>query len=156
MALVYFISDGEYIKIGVTDALGSRLATLQNANARPLVVVHLIDCDTYTYATALEKALHLHFKDYRALGEWFKLDWGVVSAEIETIVDTIDGYLLKYNLKVRRSEAVELQRRFDRLVKEDLEENYEPLSRSSIFEKKNPFFTQEAKATFLGNIRRSA
>lgn len=154
MALIYFISDGEYTKIGITYSLESRLPTLQNANARKLVVLHVIDCDTDVYASAMESALHRHFKDYRAIGEWFRLDWGAISTEIETIVSTIDDYLLRYNEKVKRAEAIELQRRFNRLVKEDLEDNYEPLSRPSIFEEKRDFFQEGAAAAFLDNIKR--
>lgn len=150
MTLIYFISDGEYTKIGITYNLESRLPTLQNANARKLEVLHIIYCDTSAYASAMEASLHRHFQDCRAEGEWFKLEWDKALIEIEAIIPTIDDYLRKHNAKVKNADKYALQRRFDRLVNEDLEESYEPLRRPSILAK------QRFPSLFSGSNKQSA
>jgi len=67
---VYFISDGEYIKIGWTYNLPKRLATLQTSNARRLNVVRSIIC---LDPESFELRLHDKFADKLVLGEWFNI-----------------------------------------------------------------------------------
>jgi hypothetical protein len=69
-AHVYFISDGKYIKIGVTKDLKRRLIALQNANPRTLKIIHSI----FTNAPfELERKFHAHFKNKHIRGEWFNI-----------------------------------------------------------------------------------
>ena len=64
---VYFISDGELVKIGVSVDPFSRLAELQVANGRPLVLLGDIPG-----GTKIERALHKRFARLRRGGEWFE------------------------------------------------------------------------------------
>lgn len=65
---VYFVSDGEYIKIGISNNLKSRLSGIQTGNARKLSLEHSISCDDYRQAQALEKILHEHFSSFHVSG----------------------------------------------------------------------------------------
>lgn len=67
---VYFIQDGEYIKIGFssTGAI-DRLLVLQGANPRPLTLVA-----TMPGTKALETELHARFHSLRVRGEWFRAE----------------------------------------------------------------------------------
>lgn len=66
---VYFITDGEYIKIGISNDTRSRLKSLQTANARKLRVAAIVPYG----GIELETELHLQFAHLRAKGEWFKI-----------------------------------------------------------------------------------
>ena len=70
---VYFISDGEYVKIGIAGDIQSRLAGLQSGNPKPLHLLHSIECVDRIQAMALEKILHRYFGVYRMVGEWFSI-----------------------------------------------------------------------------------
>lgn len=67
---VYMITDGEYIKIGISNNTLSRLTALQTSNARKLRVAIVIP----NAGAKHEANLHLVYKDKRAKGEWFKID----------------------------------------------------------------------------------
>ena len=65
---IYFISDGEFIKIGYTDRdVESRLKSLQTGNPKKLVLLGQMDGNE-----SKEADLHEQFKALRAHGEWFK------------------------------------------------------------------------------------
>lgn len=66
---VYFITDGEYVKIGISIEVRGRLSGLQTANARPLLVAGVIPYGGQDF----EAALHKKFAHLRAKGEWFKI-----------------------------------------------------------------------------------
>lgn len=63
---LYFISDGEFIKIGRTGNVVNRLRTLQNANPKKLVLIKALDNSGWE-----GPVWHYAFKQYRAQGEWF-------------------------------------------------------------------------------------
>jgi hypothetical protein len=65
---VYFISSGDYIKIGKTSGESPklRLMALQTANPNLLI----LEC-FFTGGFAEEKAIHFLFKHLRVRGEWF-------------------------------------------------------------------------------------
>jgi hypothetical protein len=70
--MIYFISDGEYIKIGYTEnhaTLKQRIVSLQIGNARKLNIVALIDDKYANYS--LETKLHNRFSYCHINGEWF-------------------------------------------------------------------------------------
>lgn len=73
MARVYLISEvrGEFVKIGVTDDVFRRLATLQTANPRLLKV----ECSTMLperyMARGVEAKAHQLLRHRRWSGEWF-------------------------------------------------------------------------------------
>jgi hypothetical protein len=65
--MIYFITDGEYIKIGYTRMYPiARLKELQTGNPKPLKLLA-----TMVGGLSLEKELHNKFKPYKAQGEWF-------------------------------------------------------------------------------------
>ena len=70
---VYFISDGEYVKIGVSNDVDKRLADLQTSNARPLKVVCLICCNSQKDAYSLERYLHFVYSRFKIQYEWFDI-----------------------------------------------------------------------------------
>ena len=67
--MVYFISDGERIKIGFTTDIRQRLNSLQTANSNKLKLLYRIDDGGH----ALEKHIHEMCERYRLEGEWFLL-----------------------------------------------------------------------------------
>lgn len=64
---VYFITDGEAIKIGKANNPKSRLAGLQTSHHKPLRFLA-----TMPGGSELERELHRVFSAYRIRGEWFK------------------------------------------------------------------------------------
>ena len=68
---VYFICDGEYVKIGVAKNIESRVKQLQTGNAKKLFVKCKIPCKTSVAAYFLENELHHLFSEYQLQGEWF-------------------------------------------------------------------------------------
>jgi hypothetical protein len=137
MSVVYFISDGEYIKIGQSSNLLSRLSSLQCANPRELTVLHTIECDDSAYISKLETKLHKHFKEYRVAGEWFSLDWQTAYSEIVAIHSGLKDEIEKRNQDMseiwlerqRETQKKALQMRFDELVDDDLRLNYPPMKK---------------------------
>lgn len=70
---VYFISDGEFIKIGKSNNVERRLLELQTANPRKLKLLNTIKCENETSAFALESFLHSILQSVHQNGEWFHL-----------------------------------------------------------------------------------
>lgn len=64
---VYFISDGEHIKIGIAADPTGRLRDLQVGNARRLTLLRVVNGPR-----GLEDRLHRRFAGDRVRGEWFK------------------------------------------------------------------------------------
>lgn len=67
---VYFISDGEYVKIGATDNLNKRLPVLQTGNPKKLKVIHKIHTEN---PLELEAILHEIFKERQITREWYDI-----------------------------------------------------------------------------------
>lgn len=70
---VYFIGDGEYMKIGKANDVNKRLQMLQVGNPKKLVIIEVIECKDETAAYQLEHFLHSLFQSFRHKGEWFYL-----------------------------------------------------------------------------------
>lgn len=64
--MIYFISNGEAIKIGRARDVGVRLKVLQTASARPLVLIASVEG-----GPAHETKAHVDLAPYRLSGEWF-------------------------------------------------------------------------------------
>jgi hypothetical protein len=79
-AFVYFISDGEFVKIGYSADWRARLKALQTSNPRELCAAAVI-----AGTIADERALHRRFASdrLRADNEWFRF-----SDEIRTFIQT--------------------------------------------------------------------
>lgn len=65
--LVYFISDGEAVKIGFSHSVMQRLKNLQTNHPRPLELLA-----TVPGPWELERELHQKFAHLRVQGEWFR------------------------------------------------------------------------------------
>ena len=68
---VYMVSDGRYIKIGVTKNMERRIRSISTGNPRPLKIMAIIDVGYNLDAHSVEKDLHEHIAEARATGEWF-------------------------------------------------------------------------------------
>lgn len=68
MECVYFLAAGQYVKIGYTNNLTSRVCDLQGANPEPLRVLAYV-----AGGRELEREYHLRFADDRHFLEWFRL-----------------------------------------------------------------------------------
>jgi hypothetical protein len=99
--MIYFITDGEYVKIGYSttrEGVDARLAGLQTGNPRPLYLLHAMEGTSED-----EKFLHNFFSLYRMTGEWF---WFAVQApETELSTDVTPN---EVKIKLRRSILPEL------------------------------------------------
>ena len=76
---VYFITDGELVKIGISRKKSSRLSALQTANGRKLEM--LFDVPG---GKPQESRLHRRFSNQSTVGEWFTMD-GDLESWIEQI-----------------------------------------------------------------------
>ena len=72
-SFVYFISDGEYVKIGKANDIKDRLNSLQTANARKLRLLFAFTTKDSSKALELEAILHNRYNEFKAEGEWFKI-----------------------------------------------------------------------------------
>lgn len=70
---VYFISDGEFIKIGVAASLPNRIKQLQTGNPRKLSAMFIIETETQREALKIENDLHKYFSEKQCVGEWFNI-----------------------------------------------------------------------------------
>lgn len=70
---VYYITDGEYIKIGVAENVKKRLSHIQTGNPRPLSVICAIPVPCKSDAYALESRLHNEYAMFARCGEWFDI-----------------------------------------------------------------------------------
>lgn len=88
---VYFISDGEYIKIGSASSLPNRMKQLQTGNARKLKALYVIPCKNQAESLKIEKVLHKRLEEDNVLGEWFRIN----DDKIRSVVFDLD-YKLRY------------------------------------------------------------
>ena len=70
VGFVYFITDGRYVKIGVSNNPEQRLHTLQTANASKLSLLKVVPSDN---PYSLEAALHEHYADKHVNQEWYDI-----------------------------------------------------------------------------------
>ena len=96
---VYFISDGEYTKIGIAKNMNKRLSSLQVGNPKKLRIVSFVPCDTENSARKIEKHLHERLGACRVEGEWFKLPaWCFAANKMDFVVDYEDWRLVQYEI----------------------------------------------------------
>lgn len=69
-AIIYFITDGEYVKIGVTTDLNKRLRGLQTGNPRRLKVLYSFTTD---WPYTVESKLHKKYENKNVGNEWFDI-----------------------------------------------------------------------------------
>ena len=67
--MIYFLTDGEYTKIGfTTQVIQDRMRDLQTGNARPLILLGVIEG-----GLDVETFLHSVLRELQVGGEWFNL-----------------------------------------------------------------------------------
>lgn len=71
--IVYFISDGEYVKIGYTSDIKERIQALQIGNPRRLKLLFSIGCRDEYSALQLETFLQSVYQGRYVLGEWYDI-----------------------------------------------------------------------------------
>lgn len=70
---VYFITDGEFIKIGISNNIQKRINSIQTGNPKRLELLRSIECTFESHAINLEKLLHRALSEHRVKGEWFAI-----------------------------------------------------------------------------------
>jgi len=71
--VIYFISDGDYVKIGKADDLTERLVTITTHNPRDIKILATIKVGKNNIFKE-ERLAHEFFENYRIKGEWFSKD----------------------------------------------------------------------------------
>lgn len=102
---VYFVSDGEYIKIGVASSLSNRLNELQTGNAKRLIPMYAIKANTQRDALKTEKELHNTFKTKNVLGEWFKINEEDILEYVKEKKIEIIKPIYKYDTRLKINRA---------------------------------------------------
>lgn len=84
---VYFLRDGQFIKIGISKNPSMRIRNLQVGNPRPIEVVRVWDCydEMGLDAYKAEKTLHNELKDVRQCGEWFLYEGDDFTSLLEAV-----------------------------------------------------------------------
>lgn len=67
---IYFITDGEYVKIGTTKNLNKRLKALQTSNPKKLKVLYAFTTD---WPYTIESGLHKNCKNKHVRCEWYDI-----------------------------------------------------------------------------------
>ena len=81
-SFVYFIAQGEYIKIGKANDVQKRMTHLQSSTP---IELQLIASIPTRQPLKLEAALHKHLKQYRIGGEWFELPPAVLRTTLQIL-----------------------------------------------------------------------
>lgn len=82
--MIYFIKQGDYVKIGFTNRFNIRLNQLQVSSPIKLEVLGIIEGDKTN-----EKYMHDKFKHISTNGEWF-----IYCDELKSYIDTLDNSLM--------------------------------------------------------------
>lgn len=145
--MIYFIADGDYVKIGKAGNVNERLRTLQTGNPRTLALLKVVDCsklnDNYTDYD-VETELHAYFNADRIsnantiTSEWFPRS--AVQFLIDMTEIEITAWLnntLKINGNVTLLKVEENEKNYLRLKRrlEDAEEKIDYLT--DMIERKN-------------------
>lgn len=69
----YFISDGEYVKIGISNNVRYRMSMMQTGNAKKLLLLACFDFPFRDLAATTERLLHIKYKNKRISGEWYDI-----------------------------------------------------------------------------------
>lgn len=68
---IYFVSDGDFVKIGIAASLPNRIKQLQTGNPRKLYAVYVIEAESQKEALKIENEFHMSLKEKQCIGEWF-------------------------------------------------------------------------------------
>ena len=79
-----------FVKIGISNDVKRRVASIQTSNPYNLEVVRLWGPFSHEYARRLEQRLHSAFDDRGGRGEWFSVDPEEISAVVLGLADMDD------------------------------------------------------------------
>lgn len=77
---LYVITDGEFLKIGISNAPKERLRALQHGNVKELRCIYVVQYEIE--AAIIEQYLHSKLEDYNIRGEWFYTSLARVKEEL--------------------------------------------------------------------------
>lgn len=85
-----------YVKVGISKTPGERIRSIQTGCPIRILRAVAFTCSSARTARAAEVALHSSLDQYRASGEWFRLEWSEevensLRATVEMVMDTIRG-----------------------------------------------------------------
>lgn len=101
---VYFISDGEYTKIGIAKNMTKRLSALQIGNPKKLKIISFVPCSSEFGARKIETFMHERLNCCRTIGEWFKLPGSAfINKYLNFVVDYNDWEMRFTNAECRRN-----------------------------------------------------
>lgn len=72
-SFVYWISDGEYTKIGKANSISKRIKQLQTGQARELYIERAFGCKSEQDSIKLESYFHKELKRFQIRNEWFAI-----------------------------------------------------------------------------------
>lgn len=117
--MIYFISDGEYTKIGFVEGndVQRRLAELQVGNARELTVLATINGGREE-----ERIIHAVLDKLRIRGEWFRLSIpdGDLTPKGTTLVRQAAEAVIRYEEEARQAHRAISGEMFDRRLLEEI------------------------------------
>ena len=139
--LVYFFAksnfgddEPDFIKIGFSTDLLSRLTTLQTGNEAPIREIGVIPFETEDEARSEEERIHSHFGAFRAQGEWFYAT--------PRIIQYIQDYAVRHTELLTEN------------ISPETEDSSETSFGEQLAERRNAAnMTQEAVATIVGCTR---
>lgn len=102
----YFLTDGEYIKIGVAASLPNRIRQLQTANARRIRALYIIPSENQREALRIEKTLHKYFQGKKLMGEWFNISINEIKTGCNTIQEEIYIPASKFDFEIDGIEII--------------------------------------------------
>lgn len=92
--MIYFLSDGEHVKIGFSDNVKVRIPDIRVSNPKDLSVELVIDGDY-----AFEQKIHNDLKKYHVRGEWF-----YYSEVVKQYIDKLKSGDLRWSLGLLNQE----------------------------------------------------
>ena len=102
----YFLTDGEYIKIGVAASLPNRIRQLQTANARRIKALYIIPSENQREAMRIEKALHKYFRGKNLMGEWFNISINEIKTGCNAIQEELYIPASKFDFEIDGIELI--------------------------------------------------
>lgn len=88
-AFVYFVTDGEFVKIGVAEDPDKRIAGIQTGNPRKLEFLALIPCESKKMAHRVEYTLHQIYRRFKKNGEWYSIHGYIQEESFRTLFNPI-------------------------------------------------------------------
>lgn len=106
--MIYFITDGDCIKIGKANDIYKRLSLLQTSTYRDIKIIKVINGDI-----KIERELHLYFNDVHVKREWFRISESELIKRLEIFYPNIEY--------IDKTDYMEMNRRKIPILRTDLD-----------------------------------